>query len=65
MLAGEDYQEINAKYRLAVSLALSYCHGSPDDKKAGSERYDATVHDRDRSGHLTKKHQTVGFLFND
>ena len=49
MLAGQDYQEINAKYRLAVSLALFYGSGASNNEKAGSERYDAIVHDRNRS----------------
>ena len=50
MLAGEDYQEINSQYRLAVGSMLHYCHRSPNNEEAGSKRYDVIMHNRNRSG---------------
>ncbi len=51
MLAGEDYQEINAKYRLNVSdLFMSGLSTSSADQVAGVEGHDVTVYDRGRIG---------------
>lgn len=48
MLAGEDYQEINAKYRLDVSIPVLRVR-SRINVDAGAEGYTVAVHDGDWS----------------